>query len=82
MMHEVEHLAQKGLLSEAALLKNRPGGYGETLPILARDVLGGDDHHRDVLPFGMAAELGDELETMVADNLWPLPTYREMLFIK
>src|SRR5262249_6825446 len=26
--------------------------------------------------------LGDKLETMVADNLWPLPTYREMLFIK
>ena len=26
--------------------------------------------------------LGDSLETMVADDLWPLPTYREMLFIK
>ncbi|MBY0457571.1 MAG: glutamine synthetase type III, partial [Gemmataceae bacterium] len=26
--------------------------------------------------------LGDALETMVADDLWPLPTYREMLFIK
>ncbi len=26
--------------------------------------------------------LGDQLETMVADDLWPLPTYREMLFIK
>ena len=24
----------------------------------------------------------DKLETIVADNLWPLPTYREMLFIK
>ena len=24
----------------------------------------------------------DTLETMVADDLWPLPTYREMLFIK
>jgi glutamine synthetase len=24
----------------------------------------------------------DKLETMVADDLWPLPTYREMLFIK
>ena len=28
------------------------------------------------------ATLGDKLETMVADDLWPLPTYREMLFIK
>ncbi|MBP3959300.1 glutamine synthetase III [Gemmata sp. G18] len=26
--------------------------------------------------------LGDKLETIVADDLWPLPTYREMLFIK
>ena len=27
-------------------------------------------------------KLGDHLETVVADDLWPLPTYREMLFIK
>ncbi len=26
--------------------------------------------------------LGDKLETIVADDVWPLPTYREMLFIK
>jgi len=26
--------------------------------------------------------LGDKLETIIADDLWPLPTYREMLFIK
>jgi len=26
--------------------------------------------------------IGDKLETIVADDLWPLPTYREMLFIK
>ncbi len=25
---------------------------------------------------------GDKLETLVADDLWPLPTYREMLFVK
>jgi len=25
---------------------------------------------------------GDALESMVADDLWPIPTYREMLFIK
>jgi glutamine synthetase len=24
----------------------------------------------------------DKLESIVADDLWPLPTYREMLFIK
>jgi len=27
-------------------------------------------------------ESGDKLEAIVADDLWPLPTYREMLFIK
>ena len=31
---------------------------------------------------GRVRTLGDKLETMVADDLWPLPTYREMLFIK
>ena len=25
-------------------------------------------------------ELADELETLVADDLWPLPKYRELLF--
>ena len=25
---------------------------------------------------------GDNLETLVASDLWPLPTYQEMLFIK
>ncbi len=27
-------------------------------------------------------EFADKLETIVADDLWPLPTYQEMLFIK
>ena len=27
-------------------------------------------------------ESADKLETMIADDLWPLPTYREMLFIR
>jgi len=53
-------------------------------------------HHAEGTPFDHAkhmrehvlpamAELrrtGDKLETMVSDDLWPLPTYREMLFIK
>ena len=39
---------------------------------------------RDTILPAMTAvrTLGDKLETMVADDLWPLPTYREMLFIK
>jgi glutamine synthetase len=31
---------------------------------------------------GALRELGDKLETSVPSDLWPLPTYREMLFIK
>jgi glutamine synthetase len=48
------------------------------------DALAHAKYSRDhVLP-GMATvrTLGDKLETAVADDLWPLPTYREMLFIK
>jgi glutamine synthetase len=54
------------------------------------------NHHADGEPFDHAKysrdkilpamsavrALGDKLETVVADDLWPLPTYREMLFIK
>ena len=37
----------------------------------------------EVIPAMKAVrEVADKLETIVADDLWPLPTYREMLFIK
>ena len=37
----------------------------------------------EVLPAMLAVrEAADELEGTVADDLWPLPTYQEMLFIK
>jgi glutamine synthetase len=37
----------------------------------------------DVLPaMAMVRKYADELEGWVADDLWPLPTYQEMLFIK
>jgi glutamine synthetase len=53
-------------------------------------------HHGDGEPFGHAKHMrehvfpalntlraaADKLETIVDDELWPLPTYREMLFIK
>ncbi len=53
-------------------------------------------HHGDGEPFGHAKHMrehvfpalntlriaGDKLEAIVSDDLWPLPTYREMLFIK
>jgi glutamine synthetase len=41
-------------------------------------------HFRDAVIPAMAAlrEAGDELELIVPHDLWPLATYREMLFIK
>jgi glutamine synthetase len=41
-------------------------------------------HMRDTVlpPMNEVRKLGDALEGMVADDLWPLPTYREILFIK
>jgi glutamine synthetase len=37
----------------------------------------------DLLPaMAMVRKYADELESWVADDLWPLPTYQEMLFIK
>jgi glutamine synthetase len=42
------------------------------------------EHMRDkVLPAMSAVrESADALEGYVSDDLWPLPTYQEMLFIK
>ncbi len=39
--------------------------------------------NKSVLPaMGKVREFADKLECLVADDLWPLPTYQEMLFIK
>ncbi len=48
------------------------------------DALAHAKHSRDAIIPAMTAvrAAGDKLETIVADDLWPLPTYREMLFIK
>ena len=41
-------------------------------------------HARDkqLAPMGEVREAADKLERIVADDLWPLPKYEEMLFIK
>src|SRR4029079_7542100 len=41
-------------------------------------------HMRDTVVPAMSSlrEIGDEIETMVPHGLWPLPSYREMLFVK
>jgi glutamine synthetase len=48
------------------------------------DTLAHAKHSRDAIVTAMNAVrvAGDKLETLVADDLWPLPTYQEMLFIK
>ena len=48
------------------------------------DSLAHAKHSRDVIIPAMNAVrvAADKLELLVADDLWPLPTYQEMLFIK
>jgi glutamine synthetase len=48
------------------------------------DSLAHAKHARDVIIPAMNAvrAAGDQLELLVADDLWPLPTYQEMLFVK
>jgi glutamine synthetase len=48
------------------------------------DSLAHAKHSRDAIIPAMTAvrTAADKLEGMVADDLWPLPTYQEMLFIK
>ena len=50
----------------------------------ADDVLAEAEHIRDaILPaMNVVRSYVDKLEGLVADDLWPLPTYQEMLFIK
>ncbi len=50
----------------------------------AGDTMAHAKHSRDKVVTAMMAvrTAGDKLETMVADDLWPLPSYQEMLFIK
>ncbi|MBS0211116.1 MAG: glutamine synthetase III [Planctomycetes bacterium] len=48
------------------------------------DLMSHAKHFRDtVMPaMGAVRTVADKLEGIVADDLWPLPNYREMLFIK
>ena len=41
-------------------------------------------HMRDeVIPaMNSVRQISDKIEGIVSDDLWPLPTYQEMLFIK
>ncbi|MBA4016657.1 MAG: glutamine synthetase type III [Pirellula sp.] len=48
------------------------------------DILAHAKHFRDeVIPaMNVVRSIADKLETIVPDDIWPLPTYQEMLFIK
>ncbi len=48
------------------------------------DSLAHAKHSRDAIIPAMNAVrfAGDKLEGLVADDLWPLPTYQDMLFLK
>jgi glutamine synthetase len=68
----------KGLQDSAAGLEEALAEHGFS------DLLAEAQHFCDAVQPAMAQvrKYADELEGLVADDLWPLPTYQEMLFIK
>ncbi len=80
--------------AQVDLLRTLTGGITELQKALAHldhelghsggDVLSHAKHMRDrVLPaMADVRKVADRLEGIVADDLWPIPTYRELLFIK
>ena len=83
------------LTEQEALLKELAGTIGELQKKIAAlvhatehvgdgDVMAHAKYSKETIIPAMNAVrvLGDKLEMIVADDLWPLPTYREMLFIK
>ena len=69
---------------QGAAGRHRRARDGDGAERTRRRVLEHAKHYCDeVLPAMLAVrKTADELEGMVADDLWPLPTYQEMLFIK
>ena len=56
---------------------HRADGFADVLEAEAK-------HLKDeVLPLMLSVRsAADSLETLIADDLWPLPTYQEMLYIR
>ena len=71
-----------------ALVKSLQDGIVELEKIMAydaaEDLLAEAMRYRDetIPALQTVRKVSDELEGIVADDLWPLPTYQEMLFIK
>jgi glutamine synthetase len=82
----------KGIKATAQHLNHLIDQLVEKLDVLAiqNQELGGDDvtskaHHmrKNIIPaLDQVRDVVDRLERVVPDDLWPVPTYREMLFIK
>ena len=70
------------------MVKNFQGAIQKLERVINRHVTGSTldhaTHARDKIVPAMDAirEIADQLEGMVPDESWPLPTYQEMLFIK
>ncbi|WP_337175330.1 glutamine synthetase III [Paludisphaera sp.] len=81
--------SQTALLNELVETIDELQTAADKLSDIIEDRVDGDTlaharHSRDVVIPAMNAvrAAGDQLETLVAADLWPLPTYQEMLFIK
>jgi glutamine synthetase len=85
-------LEPKGILRTAAKVNDLVNQLTEALEALAEQnmELGGDtimdkaEHMRDnIIPAMQAVrDAVDPLERLVPDDLWPIPSYRDMLFVK
>jgi glutamine synthetase len=81
-----------GVLKTAAQVNGLVDRLVETIAVLAEQnqELGGEDvvskagHMRaNIIPAMTAVrDVADRLERVVPDDLWPVPTYRDMLFVK
>ncbi len=78
-LEELENLT--GLVNDlSAGIKAVEGAKAKHLKTVKAECDWGRD---EILPAMVALrEVADELEAIVADDLWPLPTYQEMLFIR
>jgi glutamine synthetase len=87
--------AAGGSTRESAKLLKRVAGLVDTLRVRTEKLATAIEHHtasaekhakftRDTVVPAMEAlrETGDQLELLMPHETWPLPTYREMLFIK
>jgi glutamine synthetase len=84
---QVSNTAKRVLGDVASLTDKLDGALSSLEKALGHEAHGVADEAKylrdEVLPLMLSARsAADSLETLVADDLWPLPTYQEMLFIR